>query len=42
MTVEVGLGAAGKDAEIAAMNQISVDMQAIVEGRAGHRARSSP
>jgi hypothetical protein len=30
MTVEVGLGAAGKDAEIAAINQISLDMKEIV------------
>jgi hypothetical protein len=38
MTVEVGLGAAGKDAEIAAINQIAVDMKDIVEG-AGWGAR---
>jgi hypothetical protein len=35
MTVEVGLGAAGKDAEIAAINQIALDMQAIVEVQGG-------
>lgn len=35
MTVEVGLGAAGKDAEIAAVNQIALDMQAIVEVQGG-------
>src|SRR6185312_14037862 len=32
MTVEVGLGAAGKDAEIAAMSQIIGLQKAIVEG----------
>lgn len=35
MTVEVGLGAAGKDAEIAAMNQIQALQKAIVEGGGG-------
>lgn len=35
MTVEVGLGAAGKDAEIAAINQIAVDMKNIVDVQGG-------
>ena len=35
MTVEVGLGAAGKDAELAAANQISIDMQNIVGAQGG-------
>lgn len=35
MTVEVGLGAAGKDAEIAAINQVAGDMHAIVELQGG-------
>lgn len=35
MTVEVGLGAAGKDAEIAAINQIAMDMKNIVEVQGG-------
>lgn len=35
MTVEVGLGAAGKDAELAAANQITLDMQHIVESQGG-------
>lgn len=35
MTVEVGLGAAGKDAEIAAMNQIQMLQKTIVEGGGG-------
>jgi hypothetical protein len=33
MTVEVGLGAAGKDAEIAAINQVAGDMHAIVQAQ---------
>jgi hypothetical protein len=35
MTVEVGLGAAGKDAEIAAVNSIAADMALIVEQQGG-------
>lgn len=35
MTVEVGLGAAGKDAEIAAINSIALDMEKIVETQGG-------
>jgi hypothetical protein len=35
MTVEVGLGAAGKDAEIAAINSIAEDMKHIVEVQGG-------
>lgn len=35
MTVEVGLGAAGKDAEIAAINSIAADVHAIVEQQGG-------
>lgn len=35
MTVEVGLGAAGKDAELAAANQISLDVKNIVEVQGG-------
>lgn len=35
MTVEVGLGAAGKEAEIAAINQIAMDMQEIVKVQGG-------
>lgn len=35
MTVEVGLGAAGKDAEIAAINSIALDVKNIVEVQGG-------
>lgn len=35
MTIEVGLGASGKDAEIAAITSIAQDMQAIVEVQGG-------
>jgi hypothetical protein len=35
MTVEVGLGAAGKDAEIAAANMVAMDMKNIVETQGG-------
>lgn len=37
MNIEIGLGASGKDFEIAALNQVSMDMQAIVTEQGGAR-----